>query len=69
MVRAQGRYLNAHQEDWSRVKEISHDGEQMGLCFVDDRILRHVVDHPEVSEWFALMMEDCTQVLGGYDLG
>jgi Fic family protein/molecular chaperone DnaK (HSP70) len=68
MVQAQGRYISTHQEEWSRVKEISHDGAQMGLCFVDDRILRHTVEQSEVSEWFALLMEDCTQVLGGYDL-
>jgi hypothetical protein len=70
MVRRLGRYVNAHSEDWSSVKEITHDGAQMGLCYVKDRMLKHVpAEDPMVTDWFAVLMEDCTQVLGGYDLG
>ncbi len=66
----QGRYVNIHQQDWSRVKEITHDGVRMGVSLVEDRILRHAAgEDSTVAEWFAILMEDVTLNLGGYELG
>jgi hypothetical protein len=69
MNRQLGKYVNVHLEPWSRIREITHDGSRMGVCLVEDRILKHVnADKSLVSDWFAILMEDATEVLGGYDL-
>jgi hypothetical protein len=69
MVRSRGKYVNVHQEDWSRIKEITHDGAKMGLCLVEDRLLQHMTaENSKTADWFAILMEDVTHKLGGYDL-
>ena len=70
MNRTLMKHVNVYQETWSRVKEITHDGATMGLSVSgSDSGLRYfTAENSDFSDWFAVLMEDATETLGGFQL-
>ncbi|WP_428672776.1 Fic family protein [Reyranella sp.] len=63
------KHVNVHQESWSRIKEITHDGATMGLCSGGSQGLRFfTAEESDFSDWFAVLLEDATEALGGFQL-
>jgi len=70
MNRTVMKHVNVYQEAWSRIKEITHDGATMGLSTSgsDDGLRYFTADSSDFSDWFAVLMEDATETLGGFQL-
>lgn len=64
-----GRHVNAHNESWSRIKEVSHNG-------VNAFVIRHANSRfeaisnqdPTFGDWFAMIVEDAVTNLEGMSL-
>ena len=57
-------------EPWSRVKEIVHDGTQVGILVCDHNGDAHIErgEETRVENWFGILVEDILQSFSKLDL-
>jgi Fic family protein len=68
---AAARHVNVRDENWSRVREVVHNGNALGILYRDTEGHRfiHYGDEARVENWLAVLVEDVITQIGAIDLG